>query len=446
MKKITAILLMGGTGERFGSSLPKQFHRLAGKKIYLHTLERFLHSHLFDEILLICPSPWLDQVTQETAHLPHFRILAGGTTRQESSFLALQACTPDTEIVVIHDAVRPFISSEILKENIIQAQQHGAIDTCIPSADTLVHAPSYPLIHTIPLRSEYLRGQTPQSFHYPLILKAHQTAHSDGITNRSDDCSLVLRLGHPIHIVAGSEHNIKITTELDLYLAEQIYRLAPHSLPNPTHPLAGKRYIVTGGTGGIGTAICAQLREQGALPIPVSRTSSTYRADLTSFAETQRVFDQIHADLGPVDGLINSIGQLQLNPLSTLPPSEIDSQLATNLHALIYCCKCAHLHDRAHIVNIASSSYARGRSDFTVYSSAKAAVVNFTQGLAEERPHLFINAIVPQRTHTPMRTQNYPEEALDTLLTPGEVASEILTLLGHHGLTGSIIEIRKKTD
>ena len=442
--KITGILLLAGTGDRFGSPLPKQFHRLAGKKIYQHTLQQFLASGLFTNIILACPSDWLEQVQVETSHLPQVQLLKGGSTRQESSFLALQACDPDTAIVVIHDAVRPFVSLEILRENVHKAKEYGAVNTCIPSADTLVHAPIPTTISTIPQRNEYLRGQTPQSFRYPVILHAHQAALAQGIHNRSDDCTLVLQTGHPVHIVPGSEHNIKITTELDLYLAEHIYRLTTHSIPPSSNPLAGKRYIVTGGTGGIGSAICNQLQEEGAIPIPISRSAPLYAADLTSYPAAQLIFQQIYNDFGPVDGLINSIGQLKLNPLSDLSPTDIDNQLAANLKALIFCCKCVHLKEGAHIVNIASSSYARGRSDFTVYSSAKAAVVNFTQGLAEERPNTYINAVVPQRTHTPMRTQNYLNEDIASLLTPQEVASEILALLRHQGLTGSIIEIRKK--
>ena len=96
------------------------------------------------------------------------------------------------------------------------------------------------------------------------------------------------------------------------------------------------------------------------------------------------------------------------------------------------------------IVNIASSSYVRGRKNYAVYASAKAAVVNFTQGLAEEREDLLINAIVPQRTLTPMRVDNFPDEHPSTLLNPEEVAREIINLLKHNSLTGTLIEIRKK--
>ncbi len=212
---ITAIILMAGTGNRFGSSLPKQFHLLENKKIYLHTLDTFTNSGLFDEILLVCHPDWMEEVASES----HHRVVAGGTTRQESSYLGLKACKANTRYVVIHDAVRPFISEEILKANVEAVQIHKAVDTCIPAVDTPVISKNGNEIDVIPLRDHYWRGQTPQSFEYDLILKAHETTSRKNVT---DDCSLVLEMSHPVKIVPGSEENIKITTEFDLLLAQLI--------------------------------------------------------------------------------------------------------------------------------------------------------------------------------------------------------------------------------
>lgn len=438
---------MGGTGERFGSATPKQFHRLAGKKVFLYTLETFLNSGLFEEIILVCPTTWLDQVKEDTAHCNgSISIAIGGATRQESSLNGLLACGNNIQLVVIHDAVRPFVSREILEKNIAAALMHGAVDTCISSADTLVYAPDKNQIASIPNRAEYLRGQTPQSFSYPLILEAHLKAKSDGIFNNSDDCSLVLREGHCVYIVDGTEENIKITSELDLILAEQILRLkntCSSSLEN-TLSLKGKRIAIAGGTGGIGSALCRLLETEGAIPIVLSRSAKAYPTDLTSYENASLTFDKILQDVGPLDGLINSIGLLKNKQLDQLSLEEIDSLISTNLTGVIYSCKCAHLKKGGHIINIASSSYARGRKNFAIYSSAKAAIVNFSQGLAEEREDLKVNVLVPQRTHTPMRIDNFPDENPSTLLTPDEVAIEILSLLKTESITGTIVEVRKK--
>jgi 2-C-methyl-D-erythritol 4-phosphate cytidylyltransferase len=210
---------MAGIGSRLGSPTPKQFHLLGSKKIYLHTLETFLTSNFFQQIILVCHRDWIDEVKNEIPSDPRILITPGGPTRQASSLLGLQACQ-ETDFVMIHDTVRPFVSQEILERNITAVQRHRAVDTCIPSADTIVYSESGELITSIPSRKNYQRGQTPQTFDYELILEAHQKTQTKEST---DDCSLVLELGHPVAIVAGSEENIKITTEFDVQLANSLY-------------------------------------------------------------------------------------------------------------------------------------------------------------------------------------------------------------------------------
>ena len=419
---IKAIILMGGSGERFGNPLPKQFHLLSGKKIYLHTLEAFLSSELFDEILLVTHTESIPFVKQDLASYPdqHITLVEGGRTRQESSFRGLRACHPLTRIVVIHDAVRPFVSLNILRDNVEKTLQFHAVDTCIPSTDTLVYSPSHTHIEEIPLRSHYLRGQTPQSFSYSLILEAHKKALEEGWTDQSDDCSLIMKQGFPVHVVTGSEENIKITSEIDLFLAEQLIRLKSTSLVQPKHSssLEGKKIAITGGSGGIGMEICKRLKQEGAIPLVISRSAPFYKADLTSFAQTQALFETLFQQHGPLDGLVNSIGLLKVSPLDSLSAHEIETQIATNLTSVIYCCKCAKLKSGGHIVNIASSSYVQGRKNYTVYASTKAALINFTQGLSEEKKGLCINALVPSRTNTPLRSSNFTDEDPSTLLDP----------------------------
>ncbi len=445
-KHVSAILLMGGTGVRFGSTQPKQFHRISGKKVYLHTLETFIRSRFFHEILLVCPKEWKTEVEKDTqtySGIP-IRVLEGGETRQSSSFLGLKQCAQSTEYVVIHDAVRPFVTNRILKENVEGAIKYKAVDTCIPSADTLVHSLDQKEISAIPKRAQYLRGQTPQSFSYPLILKAH---HEFQGQNASDDCSLVLKLNQPVHVIPGDEHNIKITTELDLFIAEQLFRLTSKEISEylPLYSLKGKKFIITGGTGGIGKAVADLLEKEGAMPLLISRSAKHYPTDLTSYHNVEAIFQRINQEFGAVDGLINCVGQFKVKDLNALSPQEIESQLAVNLTSLIFCCKYAPIREGGHIINIASSSYSKGRKEYPIYSSAKAAVVNFTQALSDERSTLKINVIVPQRTNTPMRTQEYPNEPVTELLQPQEVASSIIELL-KTDVTGTILEVRKKNE
>jgi 2-C-methyl-D-erythritol 4-phosphate cytidylyltransferase len=211
--RTAAIILMGGEGRRFGSTTPKQFHLLNHQKIYQHTLETFLDSNLFHQIILVCHPDWIDPVKTEVP--ASITVIPGGSNRQASSYLGLQACNVATRFVLIHDAVRPFVSPSILQNNLEAVIHHRAVDTCIPSADTIVHAQN-DFISSIPPRSEYLRGQTPQTFDYQLICEAHRKTKK---TESTDDCSLVLELGHPVAIVSGEESNMKITTEFDVQLA-----------------------------------------------------------------------------------------------------------------------------------------------------------------------------------------------------------------------------------
>lgn len=213
---------MAGAGQRFESELPKQYHLLAGKRVYLHTLERFLEVDQFKEILLVCEASWCEEVKREVAAHPQVRVVKGGATRQDSSYLGLLAAGCTANYVVIHDAVRPFVTKEILLANIEGARLYGAVDTCIPSSDTLVYAPGGHRLSSIPKRADYMRGQTPQSFSHPLILEAHEQARKKNQHHHLDDCSLALAIDAEVAIVQGEEENFKITTPHDLKVAEAL--------------------------------------------------------------------------------------------------------------------------------------------------------------------------------------------------------------------------------
>lgn len=441
-KVVKAILLMAGQGTRFSATSLKQFHKLGGKAVYLHTLEEMIKNSFIDEIILVVSFESMEEVRKEILRYTQkpIHIVRGAGQRQGSSWQGLLAVGPLTDIVLIHDAVRPFVSQEILNANIEKAFEYGAVNTCIPTFDTMNIVDGSGFVEAIPDRSKLLRGQTPQTFAYNIIVNAHLEAQARNELEMTDDCSLVLSLGiHPF-IVNGSENNIKITTELDLFLAEQLLYLKKEKIkPQSLGSLKGKTYIVVGGTGGIGKAVCVALERSGAYPLVVSRSSKEWPCDVTKVEEIKKVFSEI----GEVDGLINSMGYLQVSALNQLSDEHIASQVNINLTSAFYLCKYAPLKSGGHIVNIASSSYSRGRKEYTVYSAAKSGLVNFTLGLAEERSDLNVNALVPQRTRTKMRTTNFPLEEDHLLLTPEEVAAEVLHLLASD-ITGQVIPVALK--
>jgi len=204
---IAAIILMGGCGSRMGNSLPKQFLPLGGKLVYEWVLHACEKSGLFRDIFIVVPTRYFSN-----------KFIHGGDTRQQSSYRGIQACHPNTDFVVILDGVRPFVSQRILKQQVDVVQKYFAVTTSIASHDT-INVVKNNKIALIPERSHYYRGQTPQSFSYPLIKEAHKRSmHS----NAPDDASLVLSLGHPVYVVQGEEENFKITTQLDYFFARSL--------------------------------------------------------------------------------------------------------------------------------------------------------------------------------------------------------------------------------
>lgn len=435
--RFAAVLVMGGQGLRFGGDIPKQYHWMAGKKLYLHTLDAFLKAGFFDEIVIVCHEDWVKRVEEDVKDFFNVSVVKGGETRRDSSYAGLRAIKK-ADYVQIHDAVRPFISEEIILKNAEMVIEHRAVDTCVKSSDTIVYVENG-IIAEVPKRDNCLRGQTPQSFEYGLIKRAHEEV-KEPVT---DDCGLVAKLGVPIYVVEADDFNIKVTNKLDLFLAEQIFYLRSKKTAAPASSIEGKRYALVGASGGIGKAIQELLENEKALIIPISR-SSKYRADLQDYKSVKEVFEKIFLEFGEIDGLINSAGFLSLKPLSLMEKDEIDATIDVNLKGLIYACKLSKIKRGGHIINLTSSSFSRGRKLQGVYSSTKAAVVNFTQSLAEELDYLKINAIAPQRTDTSLRRSNFPGEDPKSLLNPKEVAKAVLELLKDQITTGAIIEVRRK--
>ena len=226
--KFSGILLMGGTGDRFGAHIPKQLLPLGEMLVYEHALSTFIHSGLFDEIIIVSEPTLLEQgvniseeVMQEGGSIlldSQIKLVEGGATRQESSYKGICACSEDTDYVVIHDGARPFVSEEIIERNIECVMRYGAINTCIPAPDA-INIVQNTKSKEVMGRDTCMLGQTPQSFSIDLIREAHEKTKQK---NAIDDCSLVQELGHPVHIVMGEQINLKITTPQDLAFAKTL--------------------------------------------------------------------------------------------------------------------------------------------------------------------------------------------------------------------------------
>lgn len=217
-----ALVLAGGKGTRMGGEKPKQYIECDNKPILIHTLEAFAYHNEIDKICVICPAENIDYTREIVSEykVPKVEwILPGGNTRRDSSFIGVSKifseCAPD-DIILIHDAARPNISSSIISNNIQMATEHGACETVIPSQDTIAVSEDGQTISAIPDRSKLFNVQTPQSFKAEIIYKAHVDFEKSSDGQVTDDAALVLRNGGKVFIVQGDKMNLKITTQEDL--------------------------------------------------------------------------------------------------------------------------------------------------------------------------------------------------------------------------------------
>lgn len=226
------VILAGGSGSRMGIvDKPKQFIDIYGKPIIIHTLETFDGHPEIDAIAVVCLDEWIDElkIMLRKYEISKVKwIVEGGKTRQESIYNVLdklkEECKSE-DILIIHDSVRPLVSHKIISNNIQGAIKFEAVDTVIPSVDTIVKSIDEETINEIPNRSQLYMGQTPQSFKYSLIKEAHDKAIESNQMDSTDDCQLVLKLGRKVHLVEGEKLNFKVTSFDDLLLLKAIVKL-----------------------------------------------------------------------------------------------------------------------------------------------------------------------------------------------------------------------------
>ena len=453
--QIHAIILAGGDGNRFGGELPKQFVRLAGDAILLRTLRR-LHGARVARLVVVSHPRWIDETRKLIAEagLPpemDVAVVPGGATRNESTRngLAALAGAPD-DVVLVHDAVRPLLPLEVIQRAVepIISGRADATDTVIPSADTLVIVDGEEVAE-IPDRSRYRRGQTPQTFRVGVLERAYAAAEAAGDLSATDDCSLVLRYVPDARMlaVAGDEINMKITTRIDMVMADRMLQMAvlvPGPEPTPTATLAGARILVVGGTTGIGQAIAELGEAQGA---SAEVCGSSTGLDVRDYEAVHAVVAGAAERLGGLDHVVVTAGVLRIGALAATDPAVIAEVIDVNLTGSLNVARAAYPYlseARGSITFFASSSFTRGRPDYVAYSASKAAVVNATQGLADEwaPDGIRVNAVSPERTDTAMRRVAFPDEDRTGMLGATDVAAATLRLL-RSDLTGQVVDVKR---
>lgn len=225
------IVLAGGAGSRIGMiGRPKQFLEVNGKPIIVHTLEHFEHCPEVDEVIVVCLLNWIDymwNLIRQFELKKVWAVVPGGATGQESIYQGLLAAqkhsSGDDAVVLLHDAVRPFISSKLLEKNIQAVEQFGSCITCGPVTETIARA-EYGCITGAYTRQEVRIARAPQCFWLKEILAAHEKARAQGKNDYLDSCSLMLQYKPNLHFIESGPENIKITEFEDVYLMQAFMR------------------------------------------------------------------------------------------------------------------------------------------------------------------------------------------------------------------------------
>ncbi|MCD6232723.1 2-C-methyl-D-erythritol 4-phosphate cytidylyltransferase [Candidatus Aerophobetes bacterium] len=227
--KVEAIIAAGGKGERFGKKEPKQFCLLSGKPILYWTILRFEKCKEVDEIIVVVPRGMKDYAKKILFSFWEFqkvkKITEGGRDRNESVCRGLKEIDKNTNLVVIHDGVRPLVSSSFIEKLIQETKKYGAVIPALSVKETLKKVKEDWVRETIGKEGIY-SVQTPQVFWRDLISRAYQEAKKYKWKS-SDEATLVEKLGYKVKVIPGDERNIKITTPLDIKIAELLLKEFP---------------------------------------------------------------------------------------------------------------------------------------------------------------------------------------------------------------------------
>lgn len=231
---IYAGILAGGQGTRMGNvPMPKQFLLLNDKPIIVHTIEKFILNHKLNKVIIATPKEWMnhtkDVLKKYKIDLPKVVIIEGGADRNGTimnivDHIESEYGVTSEDILVTHDAVRPFLTHRIIEQNIEQGLKYAAVDTVIEAVDTIVESTDGEFISTIPVRDHMYQGQTPQTFNITKLKKTYELLTEDEKEILTDGCKMFAIKGEKVKLLRGEVFNIKVTTPYDLNVANAILK------------------------------------------------------------------------------------------------------------------------------------------------------------------------------------------------------------------------------
>jgi len=228
MSHTTAIIVAAGEGRRIGGEVPKTYLPVCGRPMVLRTLDQFFSAQAIEEVVLVIAADEFlrcETMLRDDSELANRRwiLQSGGPTRQQSVKKGLEKIGSDTDIVVIHDGARPFVSPALIDRCVQASRDKGAVVVGVPMRDTIKIVSNDRWVQTTLSRSSLWAIQTPQVFRKQWIVEAHDRAAREAF-EATDDAMLVERIGKPVFVVDGESTNIKITTPEDVWFAEALLR------------------------------------------------------------------------------------------------------------------------------------------------------------------------------------------------------------------------------
>ncbi len=227
---VIAGIVAGGIGSRMGQNImPKQFLELAGKPIVIHTIEKFLACPEIDYVIVGVHQEWIhlmnDLVDKYFPNEKNLEIVGGGTNRNGTIKNIVDKAkavydADESTIFVTHDAVRPFLSLRIIRDNVKAAEEYGVCDTVVGATDTIVQSEDQNFISDIPVRKTMYQGQTPQSFKLGLFEEVYNSMTEEELNIVTDACKMFYLRGHKVKLVDGDVTNFKVTYPFDLKMAQ----------------------------------------------------------------------------------------------------------------------------------------------------------------------------------------------------------------------------------
>ena len=226
---VYAAILAGGSGMRMGGSLPKQFLSVGDIPIIIRSIQAFIDSGSVDRIFVAVSEDYYDYTSELIGKYigkKNITVVVGGKNRNGTLLNVLREIgnIAGDDVILTHDAVRPFIDKRIIDENINAAIEYGACNTVVPAVDTILRSSDGKFIESVPVRSEIFHAQTPQSFNALKLLELYEKLNDDEMEKFTDSCSVFLAAGERVFLVAGDRNNIKLTYPEDMERAENIIK------------------------------------------------------------------------------------------------------------------------------------------------------------------------------------------------------------------------------